>query len=170
MSEIPAEVQAWIGQKKYEEWGEFDVERGYIFTSCSSVQNGNPLFWDDKAAEELTGGPIAPPSMISVWFRPHYWSPGRTEEAVPLQLHFDLKATLGLPEAVMTDNTITFHEPVRVGDRLKTTQILRSVSDLKTTKLGTGRFWVLEVEIENRNGDLCAIESYTGYGYKRSGS
>ncbi len=108
--------------------------------------------------------------MISVWFRPHYWSPGRTEEAVPLQLHFDLKATLGLPEAVMTDNTITFHEPVRVGDRLKTTQILRSVSDLKTTKLGTGRFWVLEVEIENRNGDLCAIESYTGYGYKRSGS
>ena len=170
MSEIPAEVQGWIGQKKYEEWGEFDVERGYIFTSCSSVQNGNPLFWDDKTAEELTGGPIAPPSMISVWFRPHYWSPGRTEEAVPLQLHFDLKATLGLPEAVMTDNTITFHEPVRVGDRLKTTQILRSVSDLKTTKLGTGRFWVLEVEIENRNGDLCAIESYTGYGYKRSGS
>ena len=170
MSEIPAEVQGWIGQKKYEEGGEFDVERGYIFTSCSSVQNGNPLFWDDKAAEELTGGPIAPPSMISVWFRPHYWSPGRTEEAVPLQLHFDLKATLGLPEAVMTDNTITFHEPVRVGDRLKTTQILRSVSDLKTTKLGTGRFWVLEVEIENRNGDLCAIESYTGYGYKRSGS
>ena len=170
MSEIPAEVQGWIGQKKYEEWGEFDVERGYIFTSCSSVQNGNPLFWDDKTAEELTGGPIAPPSMISVWFRPHYWSPGRTEEAVPLQLHFDLKDTLGLPEAVMTDNTITFHEPVRVGDRLKTTQILRSVSDLKTTKLGTGRFWVLEVEIENRNGDLCAIESYTGYGYKRSGS
>ena len=170
MSEIPAEVQGWIGQKKYEEWGEVDVERGYILTSCSSVQNGNPLFWDDKAAEELTGGPIAPPTMISVWFRPHYWSPGRTEEAVPLQLHFDLKATLGLPEAVMTDNTITFHEPVRVGDRLKTTQILRSVSDLKTTKLGTGRFWVLEVEIENRNGDLCAIESYTGYGYKRSGS
>ena len=170
MSEIPAEVQGWIGQKKYEEWGEFDVERGYIFTSCSSVQNGNPLFWDEKAAEELTGGPIAPPTMISVWFRPHYWSPGRTEEAVALQLHFDLKATLGLPEAVMTDNTITFHEPVRVGDRLKTTQILRSVSDLKTTKLGTGRFWVLEVEIENRNGDLCAIESYTGYGYNRSES
>ncbi len=170
MSELPAEVESWIGQRKYEEWGEFDVERGYIFTSCSSVQNGNPLFWDEKVANELTGGPIAPPSMISVWFRPHYWSPGRTEEAVPLQLHFDLKATLDLPEAVMTDNTITFHEPVRVGDRLKTTQILRSVSPLKTTKLGTGRFWVLEVEVENQNGELCAVESYTGYGYKRDPS
>lgn len=167
MSDLPAEVESWIGQRKYEEWGEFDVERGYIFTSCSSVQNGNPIFWDEKVANEVTGGFIAPPSMISVWFRPHYWSPGRTEEAVALQLHFDLKANLGLPEAVMTDNTITFHEPVRVGDRLKTTQILRSVSDPKTTKLGTGRFWVFEVEVENQNGELCAVESYTGYGYKK---
>ena len=170
MSEIPAEVQGWIGQKKYEEWGEFDVERGYIFTSCSSVQNGNPLFWDDKAAEELTGGPIAPPSMISVWFRPHYWSPGRTEEAVPLQLHFDLKATLGLPEAVMTDNTIVFGEPVRPGDRLKTCQILHSVSEPKTTKLGSGRFWEIEVRYTNQKGDWVGAEHYTGFGYKREES
>ena len=167
MSDLPAEIEGWIGQRKYEEPGEFDVERGYIFTSCSSVQNGNPIFWDEKVANEVTGGFIAPPTMISVWFRPHYWSPGRTEEAVALQLHFDLKAALDLPEAVMTDNTITFHEPVRVGDRLKTTQILRSVSDPKTTKLGTGRFWVIEVEVENQNGELCAVESYTGYGYKK---
>lgn len=167
MSDLPAEVESWIGERRYEEIGEFDVEQGYIFTSCSSVQNGNPLFWDEKTANEITGGPIAPPSMISVWFRPHYWSPGRTEEAVAMQLHFDLKVALGLPEAVMTDNTITFHEPVRIGDRLKTVQILRSVSGLKTTKLGTGRFWVLDMEIENQNGELCAIESYTGFGYKR---
>ena len=165
MSDLPAEVESWIGQRKYEEFGEFDVERGYVFSSCSSVQNGNPIYWDEKAASEITDGFIAPPSMISVWFRPHYWSPGRTEEAVPLQLHFDLKATLELPEAVMSDNTITFYEPVRMGDRLKTTQILRSVSAPKTTKLGTGRFWTFEVEIENQNGELCAVESYTGFGY-----
>ncbi len=167
MSDLPAEVESWIGERRYEEWGEFEVEKGYVFTSCSSVQNGNPLFWDEKVANEITDGPIAPPSMISVWFRPHYWSPGRTEEAVPMQLHFDLKEKLGLPEAVMTDNTITFYEPVRIGDRLKTVQILRSVSDPKTTKLGTGRFWVLDMEISNQIGELCAIESYTGYGYKR---
>ena len=43
---------------------------------------------------ELTGGPIAPPTMLSVWFRPHHWAPGRTEQALPLQVHFDLKAAL----------------------------------------------------------------------------
>jgi hypothetical protein len=167
MAELPEDVKGWIGQKRYEQWGEFDVERGYIYTTCASVQNGNPLFWDEKTAQELTGGFIAPPTMISVWFRPHHWSPGRTEEAVPLQLHFDLKQRLGLPEAVMTDNTITFYEPVRVGDRLKTYQVLRSVSDEKQTKLGLGRFWVLDVEYENQKGEKVATESYTGLGYRR---
>ena len=168
MPELPEDVKGWIGKKLYEQWGEFDVERGYIFTTCASVQNGNPLFWDEKAAQELTGGFIAPPTMISVWFRPHHWSPGRTEEAVPLQLHFDLKKRLALPEAVMTDNTITFYEPVRVGDRLKTYQVLRSVSDEKQTKLGIGRFWVLDVEYENQKGEKVATESYTGLGYRRA--
>ena len=64
---------------QYEETGEFPVERGYIWTSCASVENGNPLFWDDDVADEITGGPIAPPTMLSVWFRPHHWAPGRTE-------------------------------------------------------------------------------------------
>ena len=167
MSELPQEVESWIGQKRYEQEGEFDVERGYIYTTCASVENGNPLFWDEKLANEVTDGPIAPPTMISVWFRPHYWAPGRTEEAQPLQVHFDLKEVLALPEAVMTDNTITFRDPVRVGDRLKTYQVLRSVSGLKTTKLGTGRFWVIDVEYENQNGDPVATESYTGFGYRK---
>ena len=167
MSDLPAQVQEWIGQKRYELEGEFDVERGYIFTSCSSTQNGNPLFWDEKTANDITGGFIAPPSMISVWFRPHYWSPGRTEEAVPLQVHFDLKEILEVPEAVMSDNTITFGEPVRPGDRLRTWQVLRSVSPLKKTKLGEGHFWDLDVEYENQRGEWVGTESYTGYGYRR---
>ena len=167
MSELPAEVQGWIGQKRYEEQGEFDVERGYIFTSCASVENGNPSFWNEKAANEVTDGPIAPPTMISVWFRPHHWAPGRSEQVQPLQVHFDLKQKLGLPEAVMTDNTITFGDPVRPGDRLKTWQVLRSVSDPKTTKLGAGRFWVIDVVYENQHGDWVGTESYTGFGYRR---
>jgi len=167
MSDVPAEVQGWIGQKRYEEQGEFDVERGYIFTSCASVENGNPIFWSDKAANEVTDGPIAPPTMISVWFRPHHWAPGRSEQAQPLQVHFDLKEKLGLPEAVMTDNTITFGEPVRPGDRLKTWQVLRSVSEPKTTKLGAGRFWVIDVVYENQDGGWVGTESYTGFGYRR---
>ena len=163
-----ADIDQLIGVEQYIEVGEFPVERGYIWTTCSSVENGNPLFWDDEVAGEVTGGPIAPPSMASVWFRPHHWAPGRSQAALPLQVHFDLKEGLGLPEAVMSDNTMVFHEPVRPGDILRTSQILRSVSDQKTTKLGTGRFWVIDVEYQNQRGELVAVESYTGFGYRRA--
>jgi acyl dehydratase len=164
---LPADVADLIGQVQYEDTGEFPVERGYIWTACSSVENGNPLFWDDAVADELTGGPIAPPSMLSTWFRPHHWAPGRTKQALPLQVHFDLKERLDLPEAVMSDNSLTFYEPVRPGDVLSTRQVLRSVSDEKTTKLGTGRFWDIDVEYRNQSGELVGVESWTGFGYRR---
>jgi uncharacterized protein len=165
---LPADVAGLIDQVQYEETGEFPVERGYIWTSCASVENGNPLYWDEEVAAELTDGPIAPPSTISTWFRPHVWSPGQNEQKLPLQVHFDLKKRFDLPEAVMSDNTITFHEPVRPGDILTTCQRLRSVSPEKTTKLGTGRFWVIDVEYRNARGELCGVESYTGFGYRRA--
>ena len=166
--DLPPEVAAMIGVDLYPTAGEFPVEQGYVFTSCASVENGNPLFWDPQVAEEVTAGPIAPPTMLSVWFRPHHWAPGRTEQALPLQVHFDLKAAFDLPEAVMTDNTITFYEPVRIGDVLSTHQVLRSVSEPKTTKLGTGRFWVIDVVYQNQGGVLVGIETYTGFGYRRA--
>ncbi|MFB0977689.1 MAG: MaoC family dehydratase N-terminal domain-containing protein, partial [Myxococcota bacterium] len=139
LPEVPADVAAWVGEERYKEVGEFPVERGYIWTACSSVEMGNPLYWDDKVSDELTDGVIAPPTMISTWFRPHHWAPGRTKQALPLQIHFDLKEALDLPEAIMSDYTVMFGEPVRPDDMLRTAQILRSISDPKTTKLGTGR-------------------------------
>ena len=166
-SEVPDDIQSLIGTVQYETVGEFPVEQGYIWTSCSSVENGNPLFWDEATAAGITDGPIAPPTMLSAWFRPHHWAPGLDEQALPLQVHFDLKERLDLPEAIMSDNTIIFYEPVRPGDRLRTHQILRSVSGPKTTKLGTGRFWVIDVEVLNQDDVLVGVESYTGFGYKR---
>lgn len=169
MQELPDDVRSWIGEVLYEEESEFDVERGYVFTTCASVENGNALFWDEKTANDLTGGPIAMPTMLSLWFRPHHWAPERTRERQPLQLHFDLKERLDLPEAVMTENEITFYEPVRPGDRLRTLQVLRSISEPKTTKLGSGRFWVIDVEYLNQKDELVGRESYTGFGYRRDG-
>jgi uncharacterized protein len=48
-----------------------------------------------------------------------------------------------------------------------TCQLLRSVSEEKTTRLGTGRFWVIDLEYRNQRGQLLGVESYTGFGYRR---
>jgi acyl dehydratase len=167
MNDLPERISSLIDQPQYEETAEFPVERGYIWTSCASVENGNPLFWDEAVAAELTDGPIAAPSMLSTWLRPHHWAPGRTAAKLPLQIHFDLKEALDLPEAVMTDNTLVFHEPVRIGDAITSCQRLRSVSAEKDTKLGVGRFWVIDVEYRNQHGDVVGVESWTGLGYRK---
>jgi acyl dehydratase len=167
LAELPAEVKSWIGKALAEDAGEFEIERGYIATSCASVGNGNPLFWDDDVARTLTGGPIAPPTMLSVWLRPHYWAPGRTEERLPLEVHFRLKKVLELPEAIVVGNEISFGEPVRPGDTLRSRQTLRSISEPKTNRLGTGRFWVIDVEYFNQRDEWVGTDSYDCFGYRR---
>ncbi len=168
--EIPPEVQALIGKPQYEEETEFEIAMGYVSNTCAAVQNGNPLYWNRQATEEITHGQIAPPTMLSVWFRPHFWSPGADGERIALQTHFDLKRLLGLPEAIVSANEMVFGEPVRMADKLKTHQIIRSISDVKNTKLGPGRFWVVDVEIENQRGEYVGTDSYTCLGYRRPDS
>ena len=167
MSELSEEVRSWIGQSRCEEVSEFEVERGYIYTSCAAAENGNPLFWCDEVAAEITGGPIAPPTMLQVWVRPHHWAPGQRTASLALQAHFDLKEKLGFPEGVATDNQLIFGVPVRPGDRIRSRQIIRSISDLKTTKLGTGRFWVIDVECVNQHGEWVGTDSMTLFGYRK---
>lgn len=167
IKEVPKEVESWIGQRRHEEVSEFVVEQGYINTGCASTENGNPLYWDDKVAQDLLGGPTAPPTMISVWCRPHFWTPWRDGEGLALRTHFDLKEALDLPEAIMSDDELIIYQPVRVGDRIKNFQILKALSDPKTTRVGRGRFWTIEVHYLNQDDELLVLEKITGFGYRR---
>jgi len=164
---IPESVTALLGRPQYHQNSEIEVEAGYIFNSCAASMNGNPLFWDTETANHLTGGPIAPPTMLSAWFRPHHWRPGAADERLALQAHFDLKTYLELPEAVIASNELILGAPVRLGDRLSSWQVVRSISDLKKTRLGLGRFWVLEVVFENQSGEYVGSDSYNAFGYVR---
>lgn len=164
---LPDAVRRMIGTSLYEERTEFPIEIGYVYNTCAAVQNGNPLFWDPEVAEAITGGPIAPPTMMSVWFRPHHWAPGASGERKALQAHFDLKELLGLPEAVVVNNEAVFGAPVRIGDTLTTCQIVRSIGEPKQTKVGRGRFWTIDVHTTNQRGEWVGTETYSFLGYRR---
>ncbi len=165
--ELPSDITELIGEPQYQQTATFPVERSYSYNTLAATENGNPLYWDDEVADDLTGGMTVPLTTLSLWMRPHRWEPGAQEEQVALQVHFDLKDRLDLPEAIMSDNTLILHEPVRPGDVISHRQVLRSISDPKTTKLGSGRFWVIDVEYHNQHGVLVGVESYTGFGYRR---
>ena len=166
-AELPADIAELIGRPLYPDTADFPAERGYGWNTLAATENGNPLYWDDAVAGMLAGGRILPLSTLSLWMRPHRWAPGAAAEQVALRVHFDLKEHLDLPEAIMSDNTIVFHEPVRPGDVISHRQVLKSVSGPKTTRLGSGRFWVIDVEYSNQHGELVGVESYTGFGYRR---
>lgn len=162
------EARSWLDVDRHEVMGDFDVEQGYFWTACASVQNGNPIYWDEKLAQELTGGPTAPLTLLSAWFRPHYWMPGRKTIPLPWQTHFDLKETLVLPEAVATDSEVVFGDPIRPGDRIRCSETLRSLSEVKTTKLGRGRFWVIDAACRNQSDIWVGTETMTGFGYRKA--
>ena len=162
MNEIP-QVRAWSAAALRTEG---DVRRrARIHPPAAPPSRTESLFWDESRQQTTAGWIASQPALGLV--PPHHWAPERSGASQPLQVHFDLKQALGLPEAVMTDNTIVFYEPVRPGDRLRTWQVLRSVSPEKRTKLGLGRFWVIDVEYVNQRGEAVGTESYTGFGYRR---
>jgi hypothetical protein len=153
-------TQDWIGKKRTDPPGDIVCERGYILHWLEATENANPKFWDETCE-------IAPPSMLSVWMRPLQFMPGRTETFMPLSLHFDLKQAFDLPDGVVSASEMTLHAPVRLGDRITTTQTIRDISDEKTTRVGTGRFWTIDVTYRNQNGELKGIETYEMFSYKR---
>ena len=165
-SKLREPVEDWIGRTLEDPPGDVVVGRGAIEHWCEATENANPLFWSHQVAHEITRGAIAPPSMLSVWMRPLVWKPGRATERKPLDLHFQLKEALDLPEGIVLGNEMEFYEPVRPGDRITTTQLIREISDLKTNRLGTGRQWTIDVEYRNQRGELVGKETYVMFGYK----
>src|SRR5207253_7750210 len=124
-----ARVEDWVGRTFDAGDGEILVEEGYIRPWLEATENANPLYWNPRLQEEITGGPVAPPSMLSVWMRPLSFRPGRARPRRPLELHFRLKEALGLPEGVVAENEMTFGAPLRPGDRVHVTESIREIGE-----------------------------------------
>ncbi len=160
MSDLPQQIQDWIGKVVVVDEAEVAVERALIENFCSAVEDGNPLYWEEG---------ISPPGMLSAHNRPHQWTPSRGDQPVnrPLELHFRVKDLLDLPRGIVAEQAYEFGVPLRVGDRVRAEQSLREVSELKTNKLGTGRNWTIDVTYKNQRGEIAGVESVSFFGYRR---
>lgn len=160
MSDLPQQIEDWIGQVVVVDEAEVFVEQGMIENFCSAMEDGNPLYWEEG---------ISPPGMLSAYNRPHPWTPSRGDKPVnrPLELHFRVKDLLQLPRGIVVELAFEFGVPVRVGDRLRAEQSLREVSELKTNKLGTGRNWIIDVTYKNTRDEVAGVESLSFFGYNR---
>jgi acyl dehydratase len=134
---------------------------------CAAVENDNPVHWNEADASALLGTSYAPATMLAAWGRPELWEPGQGEPLRALQAHFDLKDLLGYPASVAVSDSLIFYAPVKIGDRLRTQQVVRDIGDIKETKLGRGRFWTVEMQYLDKAGDLVGVERYEFFGFRK---
>ncbi|NIB38333.1 MaoC family dehydratase [Pseudomaricurvus alkylphenolicus] len=164
-ADLPQSLLRMIDQPQYLLEANVRVERSAVRAFAAATENANPMYWDVDQSIAVCGGEPAPTAMLSAWCRPEPWSPSDRQSFKALQLHYDLKESLGYPTAVVVDLESIFLEPVFVGDQLKSRQILRSVSSVKDTRLGRGRFWVIEVEYLNQRDQRVGVERFSCFGY-----
>lgn len=147
------------------------AEAGVFRLFAAAVEDGNPLYWDEARATEITGSLIAPPALLSAWNRPDPWRVDGAPPARAMELHFRVKDALGLPKAVVTKAETELHEPVRPGDRLYAEQRLDHVGPITENRLGRGRYWTISVLYRRALDDaLCGIEQLGFYGYGGEGA
>jgi acyl dehydratase len=169
-NDLPADIQKWLGEAIVEE-SEIPVEDAQIENFCAAVEDGNPIYRDTTEAQQLSGGRIAPPSLLSTFTRPPAellhgrLAAGATAVHRPLELHFRLKDLFALPKAVVISAETTYYGPVRPGMRIRAEQVLDDVEGPSETSLGKGRKWTLSVHYRSQDGALLGIERLRFFAY-----
>ena len=165
-NDLPEEVNKLIGKNSFTDQSPIMIQKGLWQNFCSSIEDGNKIYWDERVAECHTEDLIAHPAMLPSWVHDFEWHPQR-KKVQPMELHFHLKNILNLPLGIVTEVDIEYYLPIKDGDAISANQNLLSVSELVKTKLGEGRYWVIEVKYFNQFEILVGKQNIHFLGYKK---
>jgi len=165
-NDLPEEVNKLIGKNSFTDQSPIMIQKGLWQNFCSSIEDGNKIYWDERVAECHTEDLIAHPAMLPSWVHDFEWHPQR-KKVQPMELHFHLKNILNLPLGIVTEVDIEYYLPIKDGDAISANQTLLSVSELVKTKLGEGRYWVIEVKYFNQLEILVGKQNIHFFGYKK---
>ncbi|MFF4228699.1 bifunctional MaoC family dehydratase N-terminal/OB-fold nucleic acid binding domain-containing protein [Streptomyces sp. NPDC001820] len=104
---------------------------------CEAMGDANPAYTGPDA--------IAPPTMLQAWTMGGL--SGHTDRSAAHDELFALLDGAGYTSVVATDCEQEYLRPLRPGDRITFDAVIESVSELKTTKLGTGHFVTTRMEV-----------------------
>ena len=165
-AELPKEITKLIGKISFEDSSPILVQKGLWQNFCSAIEDSNLIYWNESEAIKHTDELIAHPALLPSWVHDFEWHPNR-KKVLPMQLHFHLKEVLNLPLGIDTEVEIEYYEPIINGDEISSNQKLLSISDPVTTKLGNGRYWVIEVTYFNQKEIIVGKQNMHFLGYKK---
>lgn len=160
---LPEEVTRFIGKKGPPSI--FDVEKEAIRRFADSVDDPNPLYWDEEYAQKSKHGSIiAPPGFISApWFsgRPRKW--GRRGETVPDETAGVRSAIVKAGFGRILDGGIEyeFSKPVKAGDTITSQSAIADIT-VREGRTGKMAFLTTETTYTNQDGEVVAKSRSTG--------
>jgi uncharacterized protein len=104
---------------------------------CEAMGDANPAYTGPDA--------VAPPTMLQAWTMGGL--SGHTDRSAAQDELFALLDGAGYTSVVATDCEQEYLRPLRPGDRITFDAVIESVSELKTTKLGTGHFVTTRMDV-----------------------
>jgi 3-oxo-4,17-pregnadiene-20-carboxyl-CoA hydratase alpha subunit len=123
---------------------------------CEAIGDANPVYRDAEAgAASVHGAIVAPPTMLQAWImrgiRPRTREGGSASDEL-----MQLLEARGFTSVVATNCEQEYERDLHLGDQLAVTSTIESVSDEKTTALGSGHFVTTRSTYTDQNGDVVA--------------
>jgi acyl dehydratase len=132
----------------------------------AALDDRNPIYLDhDFAKKTRHGGLVAPPAMLQTWTMPTPKIEGIAERGgSPVEASQEnvVKALdrAGFTGTLATNSELEFVRYLRPGERLRTTSVLESISQRKTTGLGQGYFVTWVTRYRTESGELVGRQRF----------
>jgi acyl dehydratase len=166
MSKLYDDLTALVGEESEAKRGVDKVNEAMIRHWCEAMQDGNPLYTDEKLAKKSEyKSIIAPPQMVQAYTMSPKW-PIKDEKLDVLGTAVKTAANAGYFGVVATNTTQEYFEPMRPGDRISLKVKLASVSPEKNTRLGKGFFVTADFTYTNQDEKVVCVQSFTVYLFK----
>ncbi len=159
--EIYEKLKAMLGQETGPYQANDEINQPMVRHWCEAMQDGNPQYTDGAYAKSgKYGDTIVPPQMVQAYCLPALWPP---EEGEPDILGVISKMTddAGYVGVVATTTSHEYFAPMRIGDQISYSLKFLTVSEEKTTALGTGYFLTVEYCYSNQKGELVCKQLFT---------
>ena len=150
-----AELQTFVGLETGDPMSApDDVNAPMIRHLVEAVGDTNPVYTNaELAAASIHGGIVAPPTMLQAWVMNGINGPERVSDG-PYEKMNQLLFSRGYTSVVGTNSEQVYHRYLRPGDQLTMRTVIDSISDEKSTGLGTGHFVSTRQDYYDANNEL----------------
>jgi acyl dehydratase len=143
-----------------------EVNLAMIRHWVDAFDDRNPVYLDaGLAAATRFGGIVAPPAMLQTWTmgRPRIAGiaeRGGAADEIDPESPIAILAAGGYPGTLATNSELEFDRYLQLGDRLRSSTVLASISERKTTGLGLGYFVTWATTYTDQHEDVVGRQRF----------